>query len=75
MTLFITNNPAMVYDCVHAGLYESNQLAFVYMNTDQEPNLIIFAEYFQRYDLANILRAAAAQIPQAIPNYNGIIKL
>ena len=75
MTLFITNHVDNLYDCIQSGLNGRNQLAFVCINADQEPTLIIFAEHFQRYDLADILRSSAAQIPEAIPNYDGIIKL
>jgi hypothetical protein len=75
MTLFITNDVDNVYDCIQSGLKGREQLAFVCINADQEPTLIIFAEHFQRYGLANILRSTAAQITEAIPSYDGIIKL
>ena len=75
MTLFITNDVDNVYECVHSGLKGRDQLAFVCINADQDSTLIIFAEHFQRYDLADILRWTAAQIPEAIPNYDRIIKL
>jgi len=75
MTLLITNDVLNVYDRVHCGLNGREQLAFVCINADQKPTLIILAEHFQRYDLAEILRSTAAQIPDAIPNYDGIIKL
>ena len=75
MTLFITNNVDNVNRWVHSGLKGRDQLAFVCINADQKPTLIIFAEHFQRYDLADILRSTAAQIPEAIPDYDGIIEL
>jgi hypothetical protein len=75
MTLLITNDLDNVYDCIQSGLKGRDQLAFVCINADQKPTLVIFAEHFQRYDLANILRSIAAQIAEAIPNYDGIIKL
>jgi hypothetical protein len=75
MTLFITNDVLNLYDRVHSGLNGRDQLAFVCINADQKPTLIIFAEHFQRYDLANILRSTAAEIAEAIPNYDGIIRL
>jgi hypothetical protein len=74
MTLFVTNNVHSLFDYVESGLDGAEQLAFVCTNADQEPILIIFAEHHQRYDLADILRSTAAQIPEAIPNYDGIIK-
>ena len=75
MTLFITNDVLNLYDRVHSGLNGRDQLAFVCKNADQEPTLIIFAEHFHRYNLADILRSTAAEIPKAIPNYDGIIRL
>jgi hypothetical protein len=75
MTLFVTNDVLNLYDRVHSGLKGRDQLAFVCINADQKPTLIIFAEHFQRYDLANILRSTAAEIAEAIPNYDGIIRL
>ena len=75
MTLLITNDLDNVYDCIQSGLKGRDQLAFVCINADQKPTLVIFAEHFQRYDLANILRSIAAQIAEAIPNYDGIIRL
>jgi len=75
MTLLITNDLDNVYDCIQSGLKGRDQLAFVCINADQKPTLVIFAEHFQRYDLANILRSTAAEIAEAIPNYDGIIRL
>jgi hypothetical protein len=70
MNLFVTNNADAVQDCVESGLAGRGQLAFVCENSDEEPILIVFAEHYQRYDLAGILRATAEGLPQAIPDYD-----
>lgn len=43
----------------------SDRYVFICRDADQEPILVVFAHYWQRFELADILRATADQPPQA----------
>ena len=66
MNLFIIGNDQRIRDLVTNEM-EQGALAFVCEDNDRQ--LIIFGKYFERYELPEILKAAAAKLPECHADY------